>query len=371
MKNILIVLSLSSIIIACSSGAAGDKKAQLEELKKQQTSIATQIAAIEAEIEKTEGKKDKAKVIAFTEAAPQEFNHYIDVQGKVDAEEEVTLTPKMAGSITRINVKPGDAVREGQVLAEIESGTMSNSVAEVRASYDLAKTVYDRQKNLWDQKIGSEIQYLQAKNNKESLEKRLAAMQDQWDMYRIKSPINGTVDAVDIKTGQVVAPGIPSIRVVNLSQLKVKAEVSETYSTRVKQNDNVIVSFPDIKKEINTKLNYAGKSINPINRTFEIEAKLDPKKADVRPNMIAVVKIADYSNKSAYVVPINVVQSGNEGSYIYVAEGEKENAVAKKRVVETGMSYNGNIEIKSGIAQGDRLITTGYQDLIEGQRISF
>lgn len=196
-------------------------------------------------------------------------------------------------------------------------------------------------------------------------------MQDQWDMYRIKSPINGTVDAVDIKTGQVVAPGIPSIRVVNLSQLKVKAEVSETYSTRVKQNDNVIVSFPDIKKEINTKLNYAGKSINPINRTFEIEAKLDPKKADVRPNMIAVVKIADYSNKSAYVVPINVVQSGNEGSYIYVAEGEKENAVAKKRVVETGMSYNGNIEIKSGIAQGDRLITTGYQDLIEGQRISF
>ncbi len=196
-------------------------------------------------------------------------------------------------------------------------------------------------------------------------------MQDQWDMYRIKSPINGTVDAVDIKTGQVVAPGIPSIRVVNLSQLKVKAEVSETYSTRVKQNDNVIVSFPDIKKEINTKLNYAGKSINPINRTFEIEAKLDPKKADVRPNMIAVVKIADYTNKSAYVVPINVVQSGNEGSYIYVAEGEKENAVAKKRVVETGMSYNGNIEIKSGIAQGDRLITTGYQDLIEGQRISF
>ncbi|MBK7853882.1 MAG: efflux RND transporter periplasmic adaptor subunit [Bacteroidetes bacterium] len=189
-------------------------------------------------------------MIAVTEAAPQEFNHYIDVQGKVDAEEEVTLTPKMAGSIIRISVKPGDAVREGQVLAEIENGSMSNTVAEVRASYDLAKTVYDRQKNLWDQKIGSEIQYLQAKNNKESLEKRLAAMQDQWDMYRIKSPINGTVDAVDIKTGQVVAPGIPAIRVVNLSQLKVKAEVSETYSTRVKQNDNVVVSFPDIKKKL-------------------------------------------------------------------------------------------------------------------------
>lgn len=371
MKNILIVLSLSSIIIACSSGAAGDKKAQLEELKKQQTSIATQIASLEAEIEKAEGKKEKARVIAFTEAVQQEFNHYIDVQGKVDAEEEVTLTPKMAGSITRINVKPGDYVREGQVLAEIESGTMSNSVAEVRASYDLAKTVYDRQKNLWDQKIGSEIQYLQAKNNKESLEKRLAAMQDQWDMYRIKSPINGTVDAVDIKTGQVVAPGIPAVRVVNLSQLKVKAEVSETYSTRVKQNDNVIISFPDIKKEISTKLSYAGKSINTINRTFEIEAKLDPKKVDVRPNMIAVVKIADYTNKSAFVVPINMVQSGNEGSYIYVAEGEKENAVAKKRVVETGMSYNGNVELKSGLQNGDRVITTGYQDLIEGQKISF
>ena len=248
---------------------------------------------------------------------------------------------------------------------------MSNSVAEVRASFELAKTVYERQKNLWDQKIGSEIQYLQAKNNKVSLEKRLAAMQDQWDMYRIKSPINGTVDAIDIKTGQVVAPGIPAIRVVNLSQLKIKAEVSETYSTRVKQNDNVIIFFPDIKKEINTKLNYAGKSINPINRTFEIEVKIDPNKADVRPNMIAVVKIADYTNKSAFVVPVNLVQLGNEGSYIYVAEGEKENAVAKKRLVETGMSYNGNVELKSGLQNGDRVITTGYQDLIEGQKISF
>lgn len=371
MKNILIVLSLSSIIIACSSGAAGDKKTQLEELKKQQAALSSQIAQLEAEIEKTEGKKEKARIIAFTEATPQEFNHYIDVQGKVDAEEEVTLTPKMAGSIVRISVKAGDVVREGQVLAEIENGSMSNSVAEVRASFELAKTVYERQKNLWDQKIGSEIQYLQAKNNKESLEKRLAAMQDQWDMYRIKSPINGTVDAIDIKTGQVVAPGIPAIRVVNLSQLKIKAEVSETYSTRVKQNDNVIISFPDIKKEINTKLNYAGKSINPINRTFEIEVKIDPNKADVRPNMIAVVKIADYTNKSAFVVPVNLVQSGNEGSYIYVAEGEKENAVAKKRLVETGMSYNGNVELKSGLQNGDRVITTGYQDLIEGQKISF
>lgn len=370
MKNILIALSASALIVACTNNS-GDKKVQLEELKKQQTSIASQIALLEAEIAKAEGKKDPSKIVAFTEMAPQVFNHYIDVQGKVDAEEEVTLTPKMAGSIVRINIKPGDAVREGQVLAEIENGSMSNSVAEVRASYELAKTVYDRQKNLWDQKIGSEIQYLQAKNNKESLEKRLAAMQDQWDMYRIKSPINGIADAVDIKVGQVVAPGIPAIRVVNLSQLKVKAEVSETYSTRVKQNDNVIISFPDIKKEINTSLNYAGKSINPINRTFEIEVKLDPKKVDVRPNMIAVVKVADYTNNAAYVVPVNLIQTGKEGSYVFVADGNKVNATAKKRLVETGMSYNGNIEIKSGVTRGDKVITTGYQDLIEGQKIGF
>ena len=176
---------------------------------------------------------------------------------------------------------------------------------------------------------------------------------------------------MDIKTGEIVAPGMRAIRVVNLSQLKVKAEVSETYATRVKKNDNVIISFPDIKKEIETKLTYSGKSIDPINRTFGVEVKLDPKKVDVRPNMIAIVKVADYTNKSAYVVPVNLIQTGKEGSYLYVAEGEKANAVAKKKVVETGMSYNGNVEIKSGIQQGDKVITTGYQDLIEGQKISF
>jgi membrane fusion protein, multidrug efflux system len=371
MKNILIALSISFMIVACSSGTAGDKKGQLEELKKQQATLSAQISDLENELAKTEGDEGKSKVIAVTEMAPQEFNHYIDVQGKVDAEEDVMLTPKMAGSITRINVNPGDAVRQGQILAEIESGAMTNSVAEVRGAYDLAKTVYDRQKNLWDQKIGSEIQFLQAKNNKESAEKRLASMQDQLDMYRIKSPINGTVDAVDIKTGEIVAPGMRAIRVVNLSQLKVKAEVSETYATRVKKNDNVIISFPDIKKEIETKLTYSGKSIDPINRTFGVEIKLDPKKVDVRPNMIAIVKVADYTNKTAYVVPVNLIQTSKEGSYLYVAEGEKANALAKKKVVDTGMTYNGNIEIKSGIQQGDKVITTGYQDLIEGQKISF
>jgi RND family efflux transporter MFP subunit len=372
MKKFLTIIAIASVLVACSNGKAGDKKAQLDELKKQQTELAGKISQLENELAASgQGEKEKVKMIAVTEMAPAVFNHYIDVQGKVDAEDEVSLTPKMAGSIISITTKSGDAVKAGQVLAEIENGSMSNSVAEVRSSYELSKTVYERQKNLWDQKIGSEIQFLTAKNNKESLEKRLAAMQDQWDMYRIKSPIDGTVDAIDIKVGQVVAPGMHAIRVVNFSKLKIKAEVSETYATKVKQGNDVIVSFPDIKKEVNTKLAYSGKSIDPINRTFGIEVSLNPKEVDARPNMIAVVKVADYTAKSAYVLPVNLVQSSKEGSYVFVADGEKEGAIAKRKTVTTGLSYNGNIEILSGISKGDKVITTGYQDLIEGQKISF
>jgi RND family efflux transporter MFP subunit len=300
---------------------------------------------------------------------PATFKHFIEVQAKVDGDEDVLLSAESAGSITSISVDAGDKVSKGQVLATIDDRIIRQSISEVQTQLDLATTVFNRQKNLWDQKIGSEIQYLQAKSGKESMERRMATLNEQLDMTRIKAPINGVVDAVNIKIGQTVAPGVPAIRVINLNSLKVKAEVPESYITRVSKGDEAIVSFPDDKKDLNVKVDYSGNRIDPLNRTFNVEVKLNDKTGSFRPNMIAILKIVDYTNKSAFIVPVAAVQNSGEGQFVYVKAEEGGKLIAKRKKVEVGTIYNGTAEIKSGLSEGDEVITAGYANVVEGDLI--
>lgn len=242
-------------------------------------------------------------------------------------------------------------------------------VAEAQTQLDLATQVFNRQKNLWDQKIGSEIQFLQAKTNKEALEKRVASLQEQLEMTRIKSPINGTVDQVDIKIGQAVAPGMPAFRVVNLNALKVTGEVAESFISKVNRGNETIISIPDMGKEINTKLDYAGRAINTLNRTFNVEVRLSPKDGELHPNMVAVMKIVDYSAASTFVVPIAAIQKSSDGEYVFVAVQEGGRLIAKRKKVSAGMIYNGMIEVREGLAEGDQVVTAGFQSIIEGDPI--
>lgn len=373
MKNTFIVFSLMLALTACSSGDSADKKAELEKLRSDQAALQDKITKLETELAAS-GNMDtdiKAKEIIVTTAQVQPFIHYVEVQAKVDADENVAVSSEMPGIVTRINVKVGDKVTKGKVLAELDYSSITKGMDELQSQRDFANTLYLKQKSLWDQKIGTEVQFLGAKNNLDALDRKLQTVRQQIDMMRIKSPINGTVDAVNVKLGQAVSPGMQSIRVVNLNNLKVKAEIAETYISKVKQGNDVIIVFPDLNKEIKTKLNYAGKVIDPMNRTFNAEVNISDKAGELHPNMIAILKIADYQSANALSIPVNLVQGSEEGNYIFIAEGNKEKAVAKRRIVTTGRNYNGNVEILSGLNEGDFIITTGYQDLIEGQPVKF
>jgi len=360
------------ILISCSKP---DKTQQLAELKKQQADIAAQIIQLEKELAASgaQGTAENADVkpVETVVIGTAPFRHFIEVQGTVSADDEIFVASESAGSIKKLLVKEGDVVKSGQILAEIDSDILNKTLEEVETGYDLAKTVYERQKRLWEQKVGSEIQYLQARNNKESLEKRMETLKKQIDMTKVKAPISGTVEEVPVKLGQLVMPGSPIAHVMNFSRVKVKAEVAEAYSVKIKPGINVLVGFPDIGKEVDSKISFAGKSINPVNRTFLVEVRLNQGEIEYRNNMVSVIKINDYINPKAVAVPENYIQTSKTGQYVYVAEKSGEQFQAKRRAVTSGMSYNGITEITSGLNEGDRVISKGIQTLMEGQAISF
>lgn len=371
MKKALLLITVIALLAACGNKENSDKKqAKLEELKKQQAELAIKIKDLEAAIA-AEGKttdNTKYKNVVVTETSTQTFAHYLDIQGKIDAEENITISAKMPATVTRILVRAGKQVKTGELLAELDNSTIVAGIEELKTGMQLANTLYEKQKALWDQKIGTEVQYLQAKSQKESLDKKLATLYEQLDMTKIKSPINGTVDEVMLRIGQTTAPGAPGIRIVNMSSLKAKAEVAEAYAGRIKEGNDVKIIFTDSKKEILAKVTYSGKVINAMNRSFTVEAALEDNQ-DLHPNMLAILKIADYRNDSAIVVPINTVQNSEDGQFVMVAKQNGAKLIAERRAVKQGLSYNGNVEIISGLNKGDKVITTGYQDLNQGDAI--
>ncbi|HMT29048.1 MAG TPA: efflux RND transporter periplasmic adaptor subunit [Bacteroidia bacterium] len=369
MKNILAIVSLALFISACGGSESNDKQTQLDKLLTEQAEISKKIQALRNEM-KVDGVDNSAiRLVTVQNTKPTPFLHYVEVQAKVDGDESISVSPRSQGTVTSILVKEGDKVTKGQTLATLDDQIMRQTMAEVQIQYDFAKNIFEKQKNLWDQKIGSEVQYLTAKNNKESLEKRLASINEQLDLTRIKSPVNGTVDNVAIKIGQAVMPGMAALSVVNLTNLKVKGEVGESYAGKIKKGDDVILYFPDIKKEINTKVGFAAKAINALNRTFNVEVPLTGNVSDLNPNMVVVMKIVDYKSANALILPIDVMQRSGEGYYVMTAVTEGNQLVARKKMVTPGMTYNGNAEILSGITEADKIIVLGYRDLNEGQEI--
>lgn len=359
MKKILIA-AVVLFIAAC--GNKGDKKAELEKLKKEQAKIAEQIAEIEAELGSK--KEDVVKDVEVYKVQTSVFKNYIQIQGKVDAEQSVQVNPEAQGVITNVYVNVGQNVSKGQVLAQIDDAVLRQNIAQLQTSLDLATNLYNRQKNLWDQKIGTEVQYLNAKSQKEGLERQMAVLKQQAAMYKIKAPISGTVDQMDYKVGQAVQPGAPGIRIVNANDLKAKAQVSETYAGRINQGDEVVVILPDANDSLKTKLSFASKTIDPMSRSFNVEVKL-PSKKTFRPNMISVLKIVDYTNAKATTVPIKALQKSESGDYLMIVEGGK----AKKVDVKVGNVYNGQVEILSGIKENDQVIVVGLNGLNQGDTV--
>ncbi len=360
MKRILIASAV--LFLAACGNKPNDKKAELEKLKKEQADINSKITKLEDEI--GDKKEDVAKEVTVYDVKISTFKNYIEIQGKVDAEQNVQVNPEAAGVITNIYVNIGQNVAKGQVLAQIDDAVLRQNIAQLQTQVDLATNLYNRQKNLWDQKIGTEVQYLNAKSQKEGLEKQMAVLRQQASMYKIKSPISGTVDQMDYKVGQAVQPGAPGIRVVNTNDLKAKALVSETYAGRISQGDEVLVEIPDASDSLKTKISFAARTIDPMSRSFSVEVKL-PSKKTYRPNMLAILKIVDYSKANAKTVPIKAIQKSEKGDYLMVVDNGK----AKKVDVKVGNIYNGDAEILSGINEGDKVIVNGLNNLNEGDSV--
>lgn len=372
-RNLLQIASLAlmAALIAACGGGSTDKAAQLAALKDQKAKIEAEIAALEKEVAPAGASEKRVRTVTVAELNTSVFRHYIDLQGKVDAEENVPVTTKMPGTFTRILVKNGDAVKKGQLLAQVDDGVMLKSLAELEHQLKTAEDIYNRQKSLWDQKIGTELQFIQAKSQKEGLENSIATLKENWGQTRIYAPISGTVDLVILKTGQAISPGMPLCNIINLGDLKVVGEVTEAYAAKVRNGDQVVVYFPDLKKEITTRVSYVSKTINPSTRTFSVECRL-PSSPDYRANMIAVMKIIDYQNTNAVAIPVNLIQTAEDGDFVLLAEKNSENrATAKKALIKQGMNYNGNVEIVSGLKKGDVVISSGFQDVNNGETVAF
>lgn len=374
-KVIIAIISIISIFLtSCVGGNAIEKKqAELEKLKAKQADLAIKVKTLEDEIKAggaTIEKREKVVNVAVSNVETSNFKHFIDVQGRVDGDENTTISAKVPGLVLNVLAKPGSVVKAGQVLAELDGNAIRKQIQSMETNLSLVTELYNKQKALWEKQVGSEIQYKQAKTNKESLEQQIAAMREQLAMYKITSPVNGTIDVVNLKVGQTAAPGMPYFSIVNFNKLKVKADVAESYANKIKQGNDVIITFPDIDKTINTKITYSGKGISALNRTFAVEVAL-PSDNSYLPNMIAVVKIIDYAKNDVIVIPVNCVQNADGENFVYLAVKEGNKTIAKKRVVNVGVTYNDKAEIIGGIAKGEQLITEGYSDLNDGELIKF
>jgi len=362
---------IAVFLAACSATTReDDKAARLAELKEQQASLTKEIQKLESEISQENPDSVvavRAKDVGVSELAVQKFDHYVQTQGHIESDNNVLVSAEMMGVVTNVYVTEGQSVSRGQVLAQIDNSVMSRNIEYMEAQLELATSVYERQKNLWDQKIGTEVQFLQAKTGKESLEKQLASLREQKDKTRIKSPISGTVDEITVKVGENIAPGAPAVRVVNTSDLKIQAPVSEAYVTDIKKGDKVLVNISELDKEVEAKVTFVSRTIDRLSRTFNVEVAL-PSNPDLRPNMTAIVKIIFQSDPDALVVPINIVQEINGEKVVYVAEERGRHMVATRKVITVEGVY-GNLAHVKGLNAGEKLITVGYQGLNDGDYI--
>jgi RND family efflux transporter MFP subunit len=377
MKQFLLICTLF-LIAACSGNKEENKdlagkKAELEKLSKERDAIAAKITTLEADILKMSGNTvaEKAKLVEVTELLNQDFAHYIELQGKITTENVSYVTPRgMGGQVKSIYVKEGDNVKKGQLLLKLEDGIIQQNIKQVESQLSFAKNIFSRQENLWKEGIGTEVQYLSAKNNVESLEKQIDLVKEQLSTTSVYAQVSGIVEDVSIRVGETfMGSPMAGITIVNPSAMKAVVDVPENYVSKIRKGMPVVVNVPDLNQSFNSSISLISETINVTSRSFIAESKVGGNK-DLKPNQIAVVKILDHEAKNAIVIPVETVQSDEKGKYVYVAVLEGNKTIARKRTVSIGEFYDELIEVNSGLAKGDKLITKGYQGLYDGQLIS-
>jgi membrane fusion protein (multidrug efflux system) len=376
---------LTLILAACGGGSntsvddviAGGNLEEIKEkqqaLNKEQRALATSLRRLDSAVQASETLRN-VPLVSTLELKTTAFEHYLDLQGNVQTKQNILLYPEMAGTLVKVYVKEGQPVRKGQVLAKIDDGGMASGLEQLRTQASLAETTYQRQKRLWEQNIGSEIQYLQTKTNYEATIQAVRQAEAQLAKSTITAPFSGIVDDVLVDEGSTVNPagGTPIIRLVNLSDMYVEVDVPESYLREVTEGKRVELYIPVLGDSMISKVRQTGNFINPANRTFKVEVSVPNTKGQIKPNLTVRVKINDYSNSEAVLVPPSVISENSAGQqYVYVASeiGEDKIAKAEKRVITTGLSQNNQVEVISGIEAGEFIILEGARRVREGQKI--
>lgn len=376
MKHFLILCSI--ILLAACSGnkeEKGDlsvKKSELEKLTKERDAISAKIATLEIEISKhdTSAANEKMKLVEIQTLTKQNFSHYIELQGKISTENIYYVTPRgMGGQVKELFVKLGDKVKKGQLLMKLEDGIVQQNIKQVENQLSFAKNIFSRQENLWKDGIGTEIQFLSAKNNVESLEKQLSIVKEQLSTTNVISEVSGIVDNVTIRVGETfVGSPMAGITIVNPTSMKAMVDVPENYVSKVRKGMPVIITVPDINQSFNSQISLVSESINVTSRSFIAESKL-PSSAIIKPNQVAIIKLLDHESKNTIVVPVETVQTDEKGKFVYILSEENGKTIARKKSIQIGEFYDELIEVKSGLDAGDKIVSKGFQGLYEGQLI--
>ena len=378
-KILTVVLGSSLLLAACGSSSVqkdeslAGKKARLDSLKTEQGKIEKAISSLQAEIDKLDtaaGTKEKAKLVALAALAPTSFTHYIDLQGNVEAVNISNISPRgNGGVVTQLFVKQGDHVHQGQLLLKLDDAIQRQTLASDQTQLAYAKDLYQRRKNLWDEKIGTEVDLVNAKNTVDQAEARIKIDQQQLDFTSVYADIPGTINTLNVKVGESFGPGSMALQIVNTDNLKVVVQVPEIYQERVRIGTPVRIDFPGLNnKEVTGTVTISAKVINANNRAFQVEIHI-PNNNDIRANQVAIVKLEDYSAANVLTIPINTMQSDETGKYVMVGEVQKGKLIAHKKSITVGQSYADRIQVTGGLQVGDKLITDGYQGLYEGQPI--
>jgi RND family efflux transporter MFP subunit len=381
MKNQFFII-LTLLLVSCGGGS--DKslqdiinskdlktiRAKKNELVSEQKELNTKIGLLDEEIAKLDKVKRVSLVTTLT-IKEQVFNHYLELQGNVTTKDLLVLYPEYSGTLTEVHVKNGQKVKKGQLLAIIDDGGLKQQLTQLQIQEDLAKTTYERQKRLWDQKIGSEMQFLQAKSNYEAQSKAVDQLEQQVEKTMVRAPFSGTIDDVISERGTVVMQGQTELmRIINLSNMYIESDVPEKHITNISKNKSVIVEFPILGKSVNSKVREVGNYINPANRTFKVEVAIPNSDKYIKPNLTAKLKINDYTNNHSLLVPQNIISENSAGQqYVYIVKNKQENgeAIAQKTIIQTGRSQGDLIEVLEGLYDGAEIIIEGARSVNDAQ----
>lgn len=372
----LLSLIILSLLFACQSQDAWPedlegKETLLRDKKSEIRTLESDISKLKKEIETLKPPKEKKKRLVTTEAIiKKDFQRYLNAQGTLVAEDMVNVSSDMGGRLVRIYVKEGQYVKKGKLIAKVDLESFDKQSEELEKSLELATTAYERQKRLWDQNIGSEMQYLQAKNNKERLEKSLESIAYQSSRANVYAPMSGYVEREYMQQGEIASPGMPIVQLLNSSKLKAVADLPERYLGKIKRGDQVTISIPTLEKEIAGSVSLLGRSIDPANRTFKTEVSVRNKEGILKPNLLIEMKINDYTEKDAIVVPMELIQDEIGGrKFLFVAETGVDGLKAVKKYVTPGESYESQIIILDGLTGNETLVLEGARNLIDGELI--